>query len=272
MRSLPSNISITSKYCDMGKFSGKLEWDGTYIPVKGYKREIPLIWAIDYDTHDIPHIMLATSENYLSCLSFFSNLRAINYPLKFLVCDDNPAVKQAVSYVYPKVIIQTCLKHYLNNIGDDLNIKSSNKYKLFFDFVYEAFFIDKCTKQQLAHKIAKRYNDFKGEEKQYNWMINIMQDLDLLTNYHRVKNAPYTTNLIECYNGHLKDRTKSLRGFKSFYSAYYWLNAYVLQRRFRNLTSCDKPFKHLNGHSSISQTARNPEDLPNIFHVSPTKK
>lgn len=265
MRSLPLNSAITSIYCDMSKFSGILVWDGTYIHVKGFKTKIPLIWAIDYETHDIPHFILAPSENYIACLNFFLKLKNMNYSLKILICDGNEAVKLAALYVYPNVIIQTCLRHYLENIRGDLGIASSNKYYKFYQFVYEAFFVKKCSKQHLAHEISKRYNEFKSEEKQYNWMISIMQNLELLTNYHLVKGAPNTTNLIECYNGHLKDRVKSLRGFKSFYSAYYWLNAYILKRRFRKLQACSGQFSSLNGHASIYLTAKNSEDLPNLF-------
>mgnify|MGYP005632401527 CR=1 FL=1 len=256
----------------MSKFSGILVWDGTYISVRGYKTKIPLIWGIDYKTHDIPHFILAPSENYVACLNFFRMLKKLNYPLIILICDGNEPVKQAVLDVYPNAIIQTCLKHYIKNIRTDLNIASSDKYIDFYNFVYDAFFFKKCSKQHLAHEIARKYEDFKDDEKQYDWMTSIMQNLEFLTNYHRVPNAPCTTNLIEGYNGHLKDRTKSIRGFKSFYSAYYWLNAYILKRRFRVFTACSKKFCKLNGYASIHLTAKNIEDLPNLFRILPTKK
>ena len=42
---LPTCLDLTSSFCDLSKFSGKLVFDGTYIHVKGYQYKIPLIWG-----------------------------------------------------------------------------------------------------------------------------------------------------------------------------------------------------------------------------------
>lgn len=62
---------------------------------------------------------------------------------------------------------------------------------------------------------------------------------------------PYTTNLLEGINGHLEDRLTAIRGFESRETAENYLNALILQRRFKSFKSCRKRFTHLNGKSPL---------------------
>jgi hypothetical protein len=87
LEDLPHCADITRKYCS--KFSGILLVDGKYIKVKGFDRKIPVIYGIDYLTHDIPTYIFSVSENYQTLKKFFSSLRLLNYPLYSLVSDDN---------------------------------------------------------------------------------------------------------------------------------------------------------------------------------------
>ena len=69
--------------------------DGKFIEVRGFKYKIPVIYGIDFYTHDIPTYVFATSENYLVLKKFFSSLRLLNYPLQSIVSDDNINFPQA---------------------------------------------------------------------------------------------------------------------------------------------------------------------------------
>ena len=264
LKSLPHNLEVTYNLCDMSSFCGWLIFDGTYISVKGYPKKIPMIWGIDYSTHDLPYFMLVPSESYVACVAYFSHLKNIGYDLKYIVCDDNDAIKQAVVRIYPDVIIQACIKHYLTNVGNDLNIKSSDKYKDFF-FQIRSIFNERLLENQLAWRIQDIYDDYKDDEKQLYWMTDIMFRRKELTNYLKIAHVPRTTNLIELYNSHLKGRLKSIKGFEGYHSAKRWLNAYILRRRLKNFTDCSKKFKHLNGTCSLAKTIRNTEELPNLF-------
>ena len=163
-------------------------------------------------------------------------------------------------------MIQTCLKHYLSNIQNDLNIKSSTKYKHFFDVIYDIIYAQRLCEVELVWKIMGIYDQFKDDSKQYFWLTDIMLKRKQLTNYHMFENCPRTTNLIEAFNGHLKDRLKSIRGFKSFHSAKYWLNAYVVRRRLTKFKACGSKFKHLNGKTPIENTLKKDKEIPNIFN------
>ena len=264
LKKLPLNLNITTQYCNMSNFSGKLVFDGTYISVKGYKHQIPMIWAIDYDTHDIPHFMLVPSENYLACKSFFATLKAIGYPLKYLVSDDNNNIKLAAADIFPNALIQTCWTHYLNNIRADLNIRSSFKYFHFFSEI-ENVFKSRLCEVELMWKVQAIYPTFCNDKKCLDWLTDLMHKRKQLTNYHMFENCPNTTNLIEVYNSHLKQRLKAIKGFQSYHSAHSWLNAYVIKRRLKSFTDCNTKFKHLNGHCSLEKTIKKSLKLPNIF-------
>lgn len=265
IKMLPSCLGLTASCCDSQKFSGKLVFDGTYTSVKGFEDKIPMIWGFDYGSHDCPHIMLVPSENYQACLKYFTGLKAIKYNLWFLVCDDNEAIKQAARQVYPNVVIQTCLRHFLENLRKALKIGSSDKYKLFFADIKQVVYDRHLTEKQLVLEIVGLFQKYEADRLQYAVMQNIMERRQELTAYRRFKNAPATTNLIEGFNGHLKCRLKSIRGFKSFHSARRWLNAYVLRRRVTPFKACNKKFAYLNGKTPIESTLREGEEIPNLF-------
>jgi len=266
IKNLPSCLELTKTHCDMNKFSGKLVFDGTYVSTKTYKDKIPLIWGFDYDSHDCPHFMLVPSENYVACVKYFSDLRSIGYKMRYLVCDDNNAIKMAAEYVYPNCVIQTCLKHYLENIRRFLNIRSSDKYLSFFLDVKNVIYDRRLCEPEVAFEIVKLYEIYKDDINEYNILTDIMYKRKELTNYHMFEDCPNTSNLIEGFNGHLKDRLKALRGFKSFHSARRWLNAYVLRRRTTKFKACNKKFRHLNGKTPIESTLKSNEEIPNIFN------
>ena len=87
LKKFPHNNSITKRYCN--RFCGILVVDGKYVKVRGYEKKIPLLWGIDYFSHDLPVFDLAPSENYASWLKYFGYLKSIKYPLQIVICDDN---------------------------------------------------------------------------------------------------------------------------------------------------------------------------------------
>lgn len=270
IKDLPSCLELTNDFCDPSKFSGKLVVDGTYLAVKGYENKLALIWGFDYDSHDCPNSLLAPSESYVSYHKYFSGLKSIKYPLKYLVCDGNEGIKLAARDVFPNVVIQTCLKHFLTSIRTDLAINFRNKnspYQEFFRIVYALIFSKRLCEIEIMWEIAKIQNtkQYVADSKEYSWLTVISNNIKELTNYHTFENCPRTTNLIEGFNSHLKDRTDRIRGFKSFHSAKYWLNAYVLKRRLTEFEACGKNFKHLNGKTPISNTLKDSKQLPDIL-------
>lgn len=239
--------------------------DGKYIKVRGYQKAIPLLWGIDYLTHDVPVFKLAPSENYQSWLKYFGYLKSINYPMKIVVCDDNENIKMAAKYIFPNVLIQTCQNHFLENIRRDLRVRTEEKHRLFVLDLKRELFSKKITRtdfQQRALKLLKKYT---GNTVAVNCLIKIEKNFDELTAATLISCTPRDTNLIELYNSHLQARLKSIKGFKSFLSAEKWLNAYILRRRYRPFRDCSSKFRYLNGKTSISQTCKKEAVLPLLF-------
>lgn len=264
LKVLPHCADITRKYCT--HFSGILLVDGKYVKVKRYERKIPTLYGIDYLTHDIPNYILSVAENYPTCLKFFQSLRLMNYPLQAVVCDDNVNIYKAAQQVYPKVVIQLCHNHYKQSIRAALNVSHDPTYVPFMKAIEHL-----CGKrrsiiefQGIAAKITAK---FGSDPRCMSVLADIQRRLPFLTGYTAQKRIPRTTNLIESFNSHLQGRLKTIKGFESFGHADYWLNGYFLKRRFTPFTSCGKPFRHLNGKSSLQKSMKNPEKITDLFKL-----
>lgn len=258
LKHVPNSNHVTALVCKY--FSrGILIVDGKYLHVKGFEKKIPLIWAIDEYSHDPLIHLLAPSENFEAYSALFTRLRKCGYPLQVLICDEHPAIIQAVKSVYPKVKIQLCLNHYRENIRRLLTVRTTYVHKYFMRDI-EGLFKSR-TKARFSYR-AKRMIIHYGKNEKYRLiMIDINVKFDYLTTHYDYK-CPTTTNLIEAFNSHLEARIKSLRGFESFLSAELWLNAYVMNRRLSKFTDCTKRYGYLNGVAPIQITAK--EDDPKI--------
>ena len=119
----------------------------------------------------------------------------------------------------------------------------------------------------LALELLEIDQKFKGQENERVsfWLGEMLRRKEELLNYQKVPQSPWTTNLIEAYNSHLEGRLKTIKGFQSYHSANLWLNGYVLRRRLKSFTDCEKPFKHLNGRSPLQIVLKTGQKLPPIF-------
>jgi transposase-like protein len=227
---------------------------------------VVLLWGIDFETHDIPHYLLAPSESYVACLSYFSSIKSLGYNLKLLVCDDNDAIKMAVRYVHPDASIQTCQNHFLESVRRDLNVRSSKTHQPFFLNI-EAVLKQRLNPFSFNLKLAETYKEFNGIENRRvaYWISEMIRRKEELLAYQKFPDSPSTTNTIEAYNSHLEARLKALKGFGSFHSADLWINGYILRRRLKPFTDCGEYFKHLNGKSSLENVLKDNQKLPQIF-------
>jgi len=261
--SLPHIADITRKYCS--RFCGILLVDGKYVAVKGYDRKIPVLYGIDYLTHDIPHYIFSVAENYATCLKFFQSLRLLKYPLQAVVADDNVNIFEAAKHVYPGVITQLCQNHYKENIRAELSVRTDETYVPFMREI-EELFAQRYSREQfdlMAGKIFRKYLDPHCQAV----MLDIEKRKGQLCAYMQAKRIPRTTNLIECFNSHLEGRLKTIKGFELFTHADTWLNAYFLKRRVTKFTDCEKKFKALNGKRSLELTMKDPTKIHEVLKL-----
>ena len=264
LKQLPHVADITRKYCT--SYGGILLVDGKYIKVKGYDRKIPILYGIDYTTHDIPTYIFSVAENYQTCLSFFQSLRLLNYPLQALVCDDNRNIYEACRQVYPKVIVQLCQTHYLRSIRVNLNVVVDPTYRPFIHEVGELL-KTKRSKEDFQTRSQKIYDYYYHDPRCTSVMTDIALRMDLLCGYMHLKGVPRTNNLIESFNSHLQGRLKTIKGFQSFHSAKEWLNAYFLFRRVKKFTDCTGKFKRLNGRAPLQNSMKDTAAFERILNL-----
>ena len=191
------------------RFCGILLVDGKYISVKGYERKIPVIYGIDYLTHDIPSYIFSISENYQTCISFFRSLRLLNYPLSAIVCDDNINIYQACTNIYPSSIIQLCHNHYKQSLRLGLSVRTDSSYLPFMRDI-EQLFEKRISMEEFTRLAGKITLKYASDPRCVTIMADIQRRLPLLTGYMAAKRIPRTTNLIESFNSHLEGRLKTM--------------------------------------------------------------
>jgi len=272
MNGLPDNTWLTLKYCN--RFCGILVIDGKFVKVRGYPKKIPFVYGIDYLTHDIPIGVLVPSESTEAFKKLFRLLKTVNYPLRIVVCDDViSSLKPALIYYYPKAKIQLCHTHYLENIRQKLNVRTSQYHVKFFNELKKHLFDEHKELKKLStilrgFIIGSAKEDIVRQE----IIMEIWNRRRNLFAYKKIQDCPNDTNLIELFNSHLNSRLKSIKGFKSFESASRWLNAYLIRRRTRPFTSCEGKFAKLNHKSSLEMTIKKQAEWPDICGIKAPKR
>jgi len=269
MDQLPENTYLSATYCN--RWSGILNVDGKYIKIKGYPKKIPFVYCLDFLTHDLPVGVLAPSESYQIFLRLFRLLKTINYPLRVVICDDSSALKLALTRVYPKARAQLCHNHYFENLRQYLSIRTDEHFHPFFYELKEAFRTKHHPNKREALLSHITYKYGRKDETLLGIMADIENRKDELFAYKDFKNCPSTNNIIESYNSHLQGRLKTIKGFQGFHSAERWLNAWMIRRRTKAFTDCDKPFKHLNGKCSLEKTLKKDQKWPFILGIKSSK-
>jgi len=257
-------VDITRNYCS--KFCGILLVDGKFVSIKGYDRKIPVIYGIDYLTHDIPNYVLSISENYQTLKKFFTSLRLANYPLQALVSDDNPNIREAYLSVYPNAIFQLCQNHYKQNLRISLNLSNDPTYIPFMKNI-ETLFCRKMGTGEFKIRASRIYDAYHHDNLARSVMLDIAKRSGELTAYTKMPNVPRTNNLIESFNSHLEGRLKTIKGFESFKTANIWLNQYFIQRRLKPFTDCTKQFRNLNGKRSLQITLKDSYKIENLLKL-----
>jgi transposase-like protein len=257
------NWQLTKLVCEMKCFSSILILDGKYVAVKGFNAKIPFVFGIDYLTHDIVHGDLFVAEDEMAFSQFFQKLYDLGYDLKIVVADDRAGLKQALNKVFPYAKLQLCHNHYLENIRTELRVRTEERYRHFFNSLKFHLFTEgtdeKTIDAGLEHVLR---NHAAHSPKLQDIIWEIKRRREILFNYLKVKDCPNNTNLIELYNSHLAGRLKTIKGFQSFESARRWLNAWMIRRRTKTFTDCDKKFKHLNKHASLEFTIKKQAQWP----------
>ena len=95
---------------------GYLFADGRTVRIRGVKYAICL--TADAGTQDVPHAGLFAHEDYRAWQTTFLAVKALAYPLKGLILDDDPALWAAAQDVFPDACAprQLCLVHVMRQL------------------------------------------------------------------------------------------------------------------------------------------------------------
>lgn len=267
---LPKIFEITKTYCQYP--SGILIIDGKYIRVKGFKQKIPWIYAIDYETHDILFGLVSTAEDIHTFETFFTLVQQLNYPLQIVVADDRSSLPIGLKRVFPNIPVQLCQNHYIENIRQQLHIRTDDTHRHFFNslkkHVFDEYVDDKYLDLALHYVLTERCDNIPLRQE---IVMTISQRRTELFAYKKVLNCPNNTNLIELFNSHFNARLKTLKGFKTEQHTLLWLNGLLLRRRTKKFTDCSPKFKHLNGKCSLQISLKQNLKFPEILGVQAPK-
>lgn len=238
LNSLPSSNWLSANICN--RWSGILNVDGKYVKVKGYEKKTPFIYGIDF--------------------------------FQIVISDDISPLKQALFKVYPKAKTQLCHTHYLENIRQDLRIRTEEKYQSFFYELITKVFTSTDDLKTKLNALFYLYNKYAKDNPILQYiLIQINNRQKELFNYQTINYCPRTNNIIESFNSHLQGRLKSIKGFKSFHSADRWLNAWMIRRRTKPYTDCQGMFKKYNSKMPLEMSIKKQAKWP-IFYGSQEPK
>lgn len=202
--------------------------DGTY-----FSNGLCLVLYYDYDIQYVQLFRETNHEKYKEIKEDLENLKKLGVEVYSVTCDGHRAMLKAVTKVYPNAVIQRCLVHVKRQIKNYL----SNNPKL--EQSKELLFLSKeITRIKTVEHAQRWLNEMEQwyeincafiEEKAYNedskrWWFkhkSLHQAWSHLTNaiphmfgYLNDPEIPYTTNQLEGYFTHLKEKLTLHRGLR----------------------------------------------------------
>ena len=202
--------------------------DGSYFP-NG-------LCLILYYDHDIRYVQLyrnTDEERFSEIYEDLMNLKKLQVNIYSITCDGHKAILKAIKKAYPNVIVQRCLVHIKRQVKNYLSsspksapaialLKISNKltavkthedcgiWLLSFKAWCDEF--EPYVKEKSYNLETSRYwFTHKNLHASYSLILKAIPNM-----FHYVDDSeiPYTTNRIENYFGHLKDKLILHRGLR----------------------------------------------------------
>ena len=199
-------------------------------------------------------------------------LLTLNYPLNVVVADDRSSLPLALKQVFPDVPMQLCLNHYIENIRQQLHIRTDPTHLHFFNALKQRVFDEYENDEKLNIVLDNLWKEYcKNNLIRQMILSQIDKRRKELFAYKKLLNCPMNTNLIELFNSHFNARLKTLKGFKTEEHAMLWLNGMVVRRRTKPFTDCCPKFKHLNGKCSLQVSIKKQAKWPEILGIKAPK-
>lgn len=273
-RRLPTSSWVQQRF--LPRWSGVLVFDGKVIRVFDHlapkrsssslsedelrwRHKMSLLCGVDYGTGDLPHYALASAESKIDLVMYFQALKAMQYPLKAVVCDGNPNIPEAARFVFGEgIIIQLCTRHFIEGLKRLLpaeGLSDAIRERLERTIRGIQSVIESDTIEE-ANEHLKNLDAFSSTfhhpiKTQCNKLFQRHKN-ELCAHVLRPELClPHTSNDAENLFRQLNLRLRSLGRFFHHRYAGDYLNAWALLRRFTPFTDCKGERKHRNGKSPL---------------------
>lgn len=202
--------------------------DGTYFPNN--------LCLILYYDHDIRYVQLyreTDTENYIEISEDLNNLKALGVDIYSITCDGHRAILKAIKKNLPQVIIQRCLVHikrqvriYLSSNPKTIQarelLRISNKITAIKTIEQSSLWLLELYHWHKTHENHLYERSYNLDTKRY-WythknlhgaFILLKKAIPNMFAYLDDPEIPYTTNRLENYFGHLKEKLTLHRGLR----------------------------------------------------------
>jgi predicted Zn-ribbon and HTH transcriptional regulator len=202
--------------------------DGTY-----FSNELCLILYYDYDIQYVQLFRTTNQEKYKEIKEDLENLKKLNVNVYSVTCDGHKAIMKAVKKVYPNAVIQRCVVHIKRQVKNLLStqpkiiiakelllisnkitaintIEQASIWLVHFHnwYLQNQNFINKKT---LNEETGRWWYTHRNLHLATTHLINAIPNLFCYLNDEEI---PSTTNQLEGYFTHLKEKVTLHRGLK----------------------------------------------------------
>lgn len=202
--------------------------DGTY-----FSNGLCLILYYDFDIQYVQLFRETSKEKYREIKEDLQNLKLLGIEVYSVTCDGHKSILKAVKKVFPNAYIQRCLVHIKRQIRNYLS--NNPKLDCSKDLLVISKQITQLTTVEAAQKWIKDIEEWHQknrdfiEEKVFNeesgrWWYkhksvhqaysHLANALPHLFNYLNDAEIPYSTNQLEGYFAHLKEKLTLHRGLR----------------------------------------------------------
>lgn len=273
-RHLPDNCFIQKKF--LPQWSGILVFDGKVVRVydklstllkQSSLSEDELRWmhkmrflvGVDFGTGDLPHYDLAQSESKIELVMYFNTLKDIGYPLKALVCDGNPQIPEAMRFVFGKgIVVQLCTRHFIEGLkrllpSEEETNDARARLEALIGHIQRMIEADTIEEAHAHLQVLKAFAETVDHPCKKIFIKLFQQHKNELCAHllHPELGLPHTSNDAENLIRQLNQRLKTWGRFFHRHYAKYYLNAWVLFRRFTPFTDCKGERRCRNGKAPL---------------------
>jgi AraC-like DNA-binding protein len=202
--------------------------DGSYFP-NG-------LCLILYYDHDIRYIQLyrhTDEERFTEIYEDLSNIKKLGVHVYSITCDGHKAILKAIKKAYPEVLIQRCLVHIKRQVKNYLSrapkTLPGQQLLLLSKTITRIYTQEECGLWLLAfkrwcdeHLVYTKQKSYNEDSQRY-WYTHknlhaayslIIKAIPNMFHYLNDEQIPATTNRLENYFGHLKEKLTLHRGLR----------------------------------------------------------